>query len=35
LKIDKKASLGERMQGETSFIVEKLMDNGIAKGDIT
>jgi|TARA_B110001450_G_scaffold242264_1_gene252418 hypothetical protein len=35
LKIDKKASLGERMQGETSFIVEKLMDNGIAKGDIS
>jgi len=23
------------MQGETSFIVEKLMDNGIAKGDIS
>lgn len=35
LKIDKKSSVGERMQGETSFIVEKLMDNGIAKGDIT
>jgi len=35
LKIDKKASLGERMQGDPSFIVEKLMDNGIAKGDIT
>jgi len=35
LKIDKKSSLGERMQGENSFIVEKLMDNGIAKGDIT
>ena len=23
------------MQGDTSFIVEKLMDQGIAKGDIT
>ena len=23
------------MQGPTSFIVEKLMDNGIAKGDIS
>lgn len=36
LKTDKKSSLvTERMQGETSFIVEKLMDNGITKGDIT
>ena len=35
LKIDKKSSLGERMQGPTSFIIEKLMDNGITKGDIT
>ena len=35
LKIDAKGALGQKMQGETSFMVEKLFDQGIAKGDIS
>lgn len=35
LKIEKEGSLNQKMQGETSFIVEKLFDQGIAKGDIS